>query len=429
MVHPPLPTTAAASVSPQRGRLDFLDAARAFALVLGVVFHGCLSFAPVFMGWAVQDVSTSPWVSRFVTLSHSFRMELFFLIAGWLGRRSLHRQGMASFVRTRLVRLGLPFVVGWFLLRPLLVSGWILGGASMRGEVDVPAALWGGLLSLSTLPAGILTGSHLWFLYYLLAVTGLALAARAALGMKCLRGIPWLRWGDAVAAWSVRWPWAPLGLALPTAMALLCMRSWGMDTPDQSLLPHIPVLAVYGGCFALGWFLDRREASPDDLARGMWPRWIQAGIGSAVVLGLAGLEADPAHAWHGPARVGHAVGYGVTLWSLVFLTLGAFRRRLPAPNAVVRYVADASYWIYLMHLPLVVWLQVAVAEWPIPWPFKLGLVSGVTLGMALLSYDVMVRSTFLGGLLNGRRRERVLLPALIRMLGRKGVTPCSPFEQ
>jgi peptidoglycan/LPS O-acetylase OafA/YrhL len=404
---------------PERGRLDFLDAARAFALVLGVVFHACLSFVPVYLGWAVQDVSTSPWVSGFSTISHSFRMELFFLIAGFFGRRTYHRQGVAAFLRTRWVRLGVPFVVGWFLLRPLLVSGWILGGTSMRGEVDIPAALWGGLLSLRTLPAGIFTGSHLWFLYYLLLVTLFTVALRGLMTTRLFRAVPWWRWGDAVAAWSVRCPWAPLVLALPTAMALLGMRSWGMDTPDQSLFPHLPVLAVYGGCFVLGWFLGRREGALDDLARGDWRRWVQAVIGAAAILGLAGVEADPAHRWYGAVRVAYAFGYGMTLWSLVFLTLGFFRRTFPTPNTAVRYVADASYWIYLVHLPLVVWLQVAVAEWPIHWSYKLALVSGVTLGMALLSYDLLVRSTFLGGLLNGRRRERVLLSALSRLWRRE----------
>lgn len=402
----------------ERGRLDFLDAARAFALVLGVVFHACLSFVPVYMAWAVQDISTSPWVAAFSTISHSFRMELFFLIAGFFGRRTYHRQGGSAFLRTRWVRLGVPFVVGWFLLRPLLVSGWILGGTSMRGEVDLSAALWGGLFSLRTLPAGLFTGSHLWFLYYLLLVTLLTVALRGVMTSRVFRGGPWWRWADAVAAWSVRCPWAPAVLALPTAMALLGMRSWGMDTPDQSLVPHLPVLAVYGGCFVLGWFLARQDGCMDALAQTSWgwERWVQAVVGVGTILGLGGVEADPAHPWFRLARVVYAVGYGVTLWSLVFLTLGFFRRTFSTPNAAVRYVADASYWIYLVHLPLVVWLQVAVAEWPIHWPYKLALVSGVTLGTALLSYDLVVRSTLLGGLLNGRRRERVLLPVLIRRL-------------
>ena len=62
-------------------RLDYLDAVRSFALILGVIFHSSLSFMPVFIGWAVMDISTSGFVSIFMMIIHSFRMELFFQIA------------------------------------------------------------------------------------------------------------------------------------------------------------------------------------------------------------------------------------------------------------------------------------------------------------------------------------------------------------
>src|SRR6185369_3820573 len=127
-------TTLAASRSTDNARLDYLDATRAFALVLGIVFHACLSFMPVYMGWAVQDVSTSPLVAKFVTVSHSFRMETFFLLAGFFGHLTFHRKGAGDFVRSRLLRIVVPFVVGWFILRPLVVSGWIMGSASLRGH-------------------------------------------------------------------------------------------------------------------------------------------------------------------------------------------------------------------------------------------------------------------------------------------------------
>jgi len=68
-------------------RLYYLDAVRAFALLLGIVFHASLSFTPMFLGWAVMDISTSPLVSTFMLVSHSFRMELFFLIAGFFSAR------------------------------------------------------------------------------------------------------------------------------------------------------------------------------------------------------------------------------------------------------------------------------------------------------------------------------------------------------
>ena len=118
-------------------RLDFLDATRAFALLLGIVFHACMSFMPVFMGWAVQDVSTSPLVGMFMAVSHAFRMETFFLLAGFFGHLTLRRKGVGEFARSRVFRIVVPFVVGWFLLRPLLVSGWIMGNASLRGDVNV----------------------------------------------------------------------------------------------------------------------------------------------------------------------------------------------------------------------------------------------------------------------------------------------------
>ncbi len=114
-------------------RLHYLDATRAFALLLGIVFHASLSFMPVFIGWAVMDVSTSYIAGGFALISHTFRMALFFLIAGFFSAMVLHKTRTRNFLQSRAVRLGVPFIVGWLVLRPLLVSGWIAGGQSMRG--------------------------------------------------------------------------------------------------------------------------------------------------------------------------------------------------------------------------------------------------------------------------------------------------------
>lgn len=414
-----LPSPAKGSSAPGSDpvRLDFLDATRAFALVLGVVFHASLSFVPVFMGWAVQDVSTSAWVTGFTTVSHSFRMELFFLLAGFFTRNAVRRRGAGLFLRGRLVRLGIPFLVGWFLLRPLLVSGWILGSMSLRETVDIPEALRAGVLSFSAFPEGLFTGTHLWFLYYLALITGITLGAR------------WLMSGtapgrDAVArrvdVAMTRWAGGPtpiLWLVFPTAVLLGFMQGWGVDTPDRSLGLNFPVLLLYGGCFAMGWMFGRQPELLPCFAKISPGRFLLAGLGIAAVLVLGGIERDPGHPCFREAHLGYAVAYAVTLWSLVFLTLGLFGTWCSRPNAGIRYVADSSYWMYLIHLPIVVWLQVAVAEWALHWSFKLGLVSAVTVAIALFTYDLGVRSTWIGQVLHGRRSERVLTPWL---LGRTG---------
>jgi len=404
-----VPKTAACPVLASAGaRLDSLDATRAFVLVLGVVFHASLSFMPIFMGWAVQDISTQSCVVPFVAVSHAFRMETFFLLAGFFSHGSYHRKGFRDFIRSRWIRIVIPFVLGWFLLRPLMVSGWIMGSASLRGDVDVLAGLIGGFQSLASLPAGIFTGSHLWFLYYLILITALTLLGRGMLCATDPLALRMRRWGDAGVRWVASSKFSLGILALPTAAVLLCMNSWGMDTPDRSLVPHLPALCVYGGFFVLGWMLDRQRGCLEPLTRWTLHRWILAGIGVVTILSIGGLERDPAHPWYRWARVVYVIGYALTLWTLTLLTIGGFRKFCSRPNAAVRYIADSAYWMYLIHLPVVVWLQVAVAEWPFPGSLKLVFISVVTLGIAWVSYDLFVRSTWIGWILQGRRMERVL---------------------
>jgi peptidoglycan/LPS O-acetylase OafA/YrhL len=405
--------------SPDNSRLEYLDATRAFALVLGVVFHASLSFMPVFMGWAVQDVSTSPLVANFMTVSHSFRMETFFLLAGFFSHLTFQRKGAGPFMRSRVLRIVVPFVLGWFILHPLLVSGWIMGSASLRGSVDVWAGLRGGFQSLSTLPAGIFTGSHLWFLYYLAMITALALGVRGLLTATGSWYGRLVQWADALVAWLAKSPLSLPILAVPTAGVLWFMSLWGMDTPDKSLLPHLPALVIYGGFFALGWLLERQRELIPQFARLTPQRWILAGLGIAAVLLLGDIERDPAHPHYLAAHVFYALAYALTMWSLVFLTIGAFRKLCSRPNSFVRYVADSSYWMYLIHLPGVIWLQVAVAELPLNWSLKQAFISLITIALALVTYDLFVRSTALGLVLNGRRRDRVLAPLVVRAMGHR----------
>jgi len=401
-------TPFAASPNADGSRLDYLDATRAFALVLGIVFHACLSFMPVFMGWAVQDVSTSPLVTMFMTVSHSFRMEAFFLLAGFFSHLTFHRKGAGEFVRSRMLRIVVPFVIGWFILRPLVISGWIMGYASLRGDVDVWVGLLGGFQTLSTLPAGIFAGSHLWFLYYVALITTLVLAVRGLLTATGSWKDPLIRRADAVVAWLANSPVSLVILAVPTAAALWFMRFWSMDTPDQSLLPHFPALAIYGGFFVLGWMLSRQRELISRFARLTPQRWILTGLGIIAILLLGKIERDPGHPQYLAAHVAYAMSYALTMWSLVFLTIGVFKKLCPRRNAFVRYVADSSYWMYLIHLPIVVWLQVAVAELPLHWSLKLAFISTTTIAISLLTYGLFVRSTFIGWVLNGRRRDRVM---------------------
>ena len=78
----------------------------------------------------------------------------------------------------------------------------------------------------------------------------------------------------------------------------------------------------------------------------------------------------------------------------------------------VGYLSDASYWLYLCHLPLVVAGQMIVLEWPISAHLKFILILAVVLALLLLIYQIVVRNTVLGRILNGPRTRRgTLSPA------------------
>ena len=86
--------------------------------------------------------------------------------------------------------------------------------------------------------------------------------------------------------------------------------------------------------------------------------------------------------------------------------LGLATRFMSRGSATVRYVADASYWIYLVHLPIVAAFQVMVGQLPWHWSLKFPLVLAASFAVLFVSYRYLVRSTFIGQMLNGRRYPR-----------------------
>ena len=61
-----------------------MDALRAAAMLLGIVYHAALSFS-LGEGWLVQDPKQSRALYVFQAFVHGFRMQLFMLLSGFLG--------------------------------------------------------------------------------------------------------------------------------------------------------------------------------------------------------------------------------------------------------------------------------------------------------------------------------------------------------
>lgn len=383
-------------------RLHSLDAARAIALLCGIVLHATMSFSRDWAatGMPIVDVSPSDTLQGVFHVLHSFRMLLFFLMAGFFGNLLLQHRGFRGFWRNRLRRIAVPMVVGWVVLMPLLAAPIIwavfIRDGGLRGDGSGLAAMGGGV------PLG-----HLWFLYYLLLFYAVAVAA-----IWMLRRLGWSagpgRVANAATALLLRSHATTVLMPLPIALVLATSSSWvpwtGIPSPLAGPLPQPGAVVAFGSAFLLGWMLYRQR----DLLQVWSASWVAhavlAGAASAASIWMLGAPGDQ-QPFSDSRRLAYALVYTFGGWSWVVAITGFCLRKLSAPSKSWRYLADASYWMYLVHLPLVLALQVVVMRWPLHWSIKYPLIVAATFALLWLSYRYLVRGTFIGAWLNGKRMD------------------------
>jgi hypothetical protein len=382
-------------------RLPALDAARSLALLVGIVFHGLESLTFVKLYNVAQDTQSSPVLEAVYYLCHLFRMQLYFLMSGFFAHLLYHRRGPQEFVANRVQRLLLPFLLFWP-LNYLLVAGMWLWRLEHTGASTLAQAI-------AKLPpefrlAHAVPLLHLWFLYLLILLCAGVALLRPLLdrGPSLVRALR--HQADQALAWLLsRW-WG--GLALATLMLAPMLRmtgGFGVDTPDSSLWPQWPPYILYALYFGLGWLLQRQPALLRMFSQFRVANLILASFFVAVLFALK-LRFDftnPVEArWLLPV---HNFVYAFASMTALLACLGYLLVFFSAPHSVIRYLSEAAYWGYLVHYPIVLFFQLLVAPYSWHWSIKLLLILAPTFLLLLATYQGLVRCTWLGQLLNGRR--------------------------
>lgn len=380
-------------------RYHALDAVRGYALLAGIVLHATMSF---FLAIPIADHSPSSALKVTFFVIHTFRMTLFFVIAGFFARLLLQRRGVTGFIRHRSARILAPLLVAWAVLTPvtLRILAWA-DPASAHGWRPVPLM-------------------HLWFLYYLCLFYVAALALRWITAQRSDGGEGLAELADGAVRRLLDSPLAPWVLALPLFAVLgfddRILWGLGIPTPDRGLTPKPPVLVAFGTAFALGWFVHRQPAQLQKW-RARWREHLAVGMTlTGLCLTVLHVEQGATDGWlfHSAAgsRAVYVACYLASIWYWTFGVTGAALRYCADESPVRRYLADSSYWLYLVHLPLVFFLQVAFAPLAWPWAIKFSLIMVIALTLLFLSYHYFVRSTWIGEVLNGARYpRRALFPS------------------
>lgn len=383
--------------APNPQRWHDLDAVRAFALILGVAFHGAMSFMTTRI-WIIDDPQHSAGLNIVFYVLHMFRMTTFFVLAGFFARLLMQKRGAVGFARNRLLRIGLPMLIFWVPVFSAIIAALIVANPLPPGATPPPSPP----LTAATFPL-----THLWFLYVLLIFYAVALLVKVLTDLMRIGGVLG-KAVDAVNGLLVRTDLVTGLLILPAAAALYLSPSWtmwfGVPTPDTGLTPNLPALAAYGTAFAFGWWLHRAPELIDRIARRWWVYGLSAVLGTYLCLNMAGFApvVTPVAGHEHPLYI---LCYLLTGWSWSFALIGAARSFLHAENPVIRYISDASYWIYIVHLPLILAMQIVVRGLDWPAETKYALIVGVTFGVAVLSYALLVRYSFIGAILNGRKQR------------------------
>jgi glucan biosynthesis protein C len=340
-------------------------------------------------------------LSFFNIYCQSFFMGLFFFISGLFTPRSIERKGPARFVLDRLVRLGIPLVVFFFLISPLTeYAGY---------RADHPSFGLGLYLSMSFRTMRGMGTGPLWFVQALLGFSILAALVAAVFpghGRPRSAEAKDGRQADPVTIRRLPQAGTPPLRPARTYFALIAM-GLGVGVISFVVRQRFPLMSAvsnlqfgfftqYVVYFVLGMAAGRRGFL--DRLTALSPRpWSWSALGCALllpVLLVTGGALDNGLDAYTTGLRWQALAYALweqataVVFSMALLLFA--RRRLNRPGPVLRVASRNAYVVYVFHAPVIVWIAYSWLRLQLPPAVKwvmlvvAGVAATVLLGELLL---------------------------------------------
>jgi peptidoglycan/LPS O-acetylase OafA/YrhL len=362
---------------------------RGFIVALVVAHHAALAYYPLPLSPPASLVDQPRWWGAFPVLdahkwsgfaffagfNDTFFMSLMFFLSGLFVWHGLARKGAAKFVRDRLLRLGLPFVVAAAILAPLAYYPTYLQESTHAGL----AGYWHQWLSLGNWPAG--PG---WFLWLLLAFDLVA----------ALLFVLAPRWGQAIGALTSGAGRRPVlffaALAAVSALAYIPLAlhfsplnwtAFGPFTFQTSRILHY--LAYFLIAVGVGaWGMDRGLLAPDGKLARRWPLWVLAALVFFAAATAVTLIALTSGSQSQGLAIAADAGFVLSCAASCFAFLALFLRFARSSSRLFDSLSANSYAIYLVHYAFVNWLQYALLPASLPAVVKWAIVLAGALGLS-----------------------------------------------
>jgi glucans biosynthesis protein C len=366
---------------------------RAFAIVMVVSFHSVLAYlasqpaapepfdSPPYHWLATPILDSQRWLGFdiYAALQYVALMPVMFFLSGIFVWPSLVRRGSWNFFYSRLLRIGLPFVFGVYLLMPIAYY------PVFRVTAADPSwlAYWRHWTALPFWPGG-----PLWFLWQLLLFDILAVV----IFLTAPRLI------EALGRFSANLGEAPrryfLALLIVSAVAyvplalLFGVSRWIEFGPFdfQADRPLLYLVYFFAGVGIGVQGYDRGLLRPGGaLARG-WRVWL-ACAGGSFLLWMISMAPSASGRSNVVIDLGSYFAVVLVVATVCLGCAAVFLRFGSARSALTDSLSENAYAIYLVHYVFVVWLQYALLGAALPAVVKGVLVFASAL---LLSWGVAV---------------------------------------
>jgi peptidoglycan/LPS O-acetylase OafA/YrhL len=372
----------AQTVEPQGTYNYSLGYLRAFVVVLVVAHHAALAYHPLapfpptslaavprwWQAFPVVDSLRGAWASLLTGFNDNFFMALMFFLSGLFVWNGLKHKGAGGFLRGRLLRLGLPFVVATAILAPLAYYPTYLqmpGHSGFEGFVHP----W---LSLGNWPAG-----PAWFIWVLMVFACVAAMLFAVTP----------RWAETLGGFLAGPQGRParffaLLLAASTLVyvpleLIYSGLAWATFGPFTFQTARILYYLLYflSGVGMGAWGLNRGPLIPDGKLARRWLLWAIASIVVFLALSTVAILFMTAHlqsrGWEISTDLLFAAGCATSSFSFLAFFLRLARSR----SSLFGSLSQNSYGVYLVHYAFVSWLQLALVGSTMPAALKFAVVT------------------------------------------------------
>jgi glucans biosynthesis protein C len=365
----PIIGPAALAAPNERGRIDYVDAVRVILILLVVAHHSVEAYVTAH---PPEIPLPDPPLARggiFLWVNAAFFMGLFFFLAGYFTPGAFDRKGAANFLSDRGLRLGVPLVLGTILIVPL--AGW----SHIALDSSLPPVSYWTYLTRDFFGHGpepdfwapserwpAFNFGHLWFLEHLLVYAVLYAALRLI--------VP----PDDGKLW--REP--PSHLTIATYAVLLAaatyiIRIWYPQNRWIAFLHFVQMepahLPQYASLFVIGMFAGpRRWLDTMPTRRGLVWLAIGAGLSLAAYVGAGTVTTTPiGSAANDASRDWWVCGYEAFLCVGMCVGLPVLLRELAlGAGSIWQALARNAFAIYVFHFPIVLALQWALIDAPMP---------------------------------------------------------------